>query len=399
MSLLLKIVAAIAWLLALAGAYNVGAHTDRGGSTWDGLHSLQEAIRARDPIRRSFEVSRSLRGLDARHLPEAIRTVEDAHFWFDQQEYYLLMYAWVRIEPVSAIDWAFDRPRPLAHRAQIALVDALGFYDQPRAGSVLRSLGVSGEAEILHEHMVTGWARSDARASLTEYIENMQQGTARQRAIKVFIHEILKGGPDALIAWTESIPIDAARQFKRATFQKSVNLMAGVEPRRAADLLEEHLGEPYANKSHRVLTLSWLKSDPAAAMDWLATLEGERALPEVVKKSFASWVEIDPVPAEAWALGAPPTSTLDPARRVLVRKYFNQEPARAMDWAHRIDDRMTRLRVQASAGRAWWRADPDAFLAWLPDSGLDTQVRDLILNTAHNAAAPTESPGVDRRQP
>ena len=52
-----------------------------------------------------------------------------------------------------------------------------------------------------------------------------------------------------------------------------------------------------------------------------------------------------------------------------------------MEWAHLLHDPTVRTRVQTSAGRSWYRKDPDAFTAWLPDSGLEKQVRDLILNT------------------
>jgi hypothetical protein len=395
MSLLIKAIVAIAWLLALASAYGVGARSDWAGSTPGELDSLREAVQARDPVRRSFDISRSLHQLDARQLPGAARIAEEAGFWFVDQEHSLLMYAWVPIDPESAIEWAWAQPRPLDRRAKIALVDALGFFDQPRAGALLRSLGLSREAELLHEHMVRGWARSGATESLTDYIEALQQGKPRQRAVRALVDGILREGPDALIAWAESIPVDAERQFKRVTFKKSVHALAGTEPQRAAQWLEGHFGEPYAAGSTKVLMLRWPDSDPAAAMDWVATLDVEHASPDLVKKSFSSWLEIDAAAAENWALGAPPTITLDPVRRVLVRKYFDKNPAKAMAWAHRIQNRVTRLRVQASAGRAWWRSDPDAFLAWLPDSGLDAQVRDLILNTAQKEAAPAESLGAD----
>ena len=52
-----------------------------------------------------------------------------------------------------------------------------------------------------------------------------------------------------------------------------------------------------------------------------------------------------------------------------------------MEWAHLVHDPVVRRRVQTAAGRAWFRKDPDAFMAWLPESGLESQVRDLILNT------------------
>ncbi len=48
---------------------------------------------------------------------------------------------------------------------------------------------------------------------------------------------------------------------------------------------------------------------------------------------------------------------------------------------HLVHDPVVRTRVQTLAGRAWFRRDHDAFMAWLPESGLENQVRDLIQNT------------------
>jgi hypothetical protein len=72
---------------------------------------------------------------------------------------------------------------------------------------------------------------------------------------------------------------------------------------------------------------------------------------------------------------------VDPLIRVVIRRDFDRRPALAMEWAHLLHDPGVRERVKISAGGAWHRKDPDAFLAWLPDSGLEDPVRDLILNT------------------
>jgi hypothetical protein len=209
----------------------------------------------------------------------------------------------------------------------------------------------------------------------------------------VLINEILKAGSDALIQWAEEIPVAAEQQFKRMTFQKAANAIAGDQPAKAAMWIDGHLGQSYAAGAPKAVALRWVERDPAAAMDWLVGLPEASEGGTLVKGTFKSWVDADIASAEEWALGAAPAAGVDPAVRVLVRAYFDPNPAKAMGWTHRIHTRQVRLRVQASAGRAWLRADRDAFMAWLPDSGLDDQVRDLILNTARKK--PVE-PGVPK---
>lgn len=382
MTLNVKVLAALLWSLALMGAYGLGARHVASDPGRASVRSFERAMAERDPVRRSFEISRSLRDIDAAGITDVVRAVESAGFWFDPQEHQLLMAAWVQIDQTSPVDWAFARPGTLTWRARIAVVDALGFADPPRARWLISSLDLSDDTELLHLHMIQGWARSEHKDSLTRYIVNLPQGIPRQQATKALISEILKGGADELIAWVDAIPVDAERQFKRAAFQKAANAIARVAPTRAALWLDEHLGNRYAVGAPKVVAIRWLERDPPAAMDWLVTITEKTRGADLVKQSFSSWTKIDSEAAEQWALAASPAPGVDPAVRVLVRRYFDTRPAEAMEWAHRIHDPTTRTRVLASAGRSWLRADPEAFMTWLPESGLESQIRDLILNTA-----------------
>ena len=103
------------------------------------------------------------------------------------------------------------------------------------------------------------------------------------------------------------------------------------------------------------------------------------------KTLFTRWLADDTKSAEDWVRSAPPSTEVDPLVRVIIRRYFDRHPALAMEWAHLLHDPVVRTRVQTSAGRAWFRKDHDAFMAWLPESGLESQVRDLILNTPTRA--------------
>lgn len=81
-------------------------------------------------------------------------------------------------------------------------------------------------------------------------------------------------------------------------------------------------------------------------------------------------------------MAATPDPAVDPAVRELVRRDFRSDPVSAMDWAYRIDDPVLRSHVQTSAGRSWYEQDPDGFEEWLPVSGLESEIRALILKSS-----------------
>jgi hypothetical protein len=391
---LLRSVAVAVWALALVVAYGLGARVSGGGS--DSGPTLEESLAERNPFHRSFEVSRFLRGLDERNIDDVLHTVETAGFLFHAQEYLLLMTAWVPIDPNSPYQWALAQPGLLERRALNALFDALGFFDAPRARELINSLEWSDKPESLHLHMVQGWARSGHKTDLTDYIEALLNDALRQQSARALVNEILKGGPDDLIAWVDGIPIDAERRLKQIAFQKAVYALSQIAPARAAQWFDAHRGQSYAVRAQKVITLHWLERDPASAMDWIVELPGSDGRSELVKRSFASWVKIDAEAAQKWALDASPAPGVDPAVRILVRRFFRRHPAEAMDWAFKIHARKTRLRVLVTTGRGWLSKDRDAFMAWLPESGLETQVRELILKTPRKGAA---GPGEDMDGP
>jgi hypothetical protein len=378
----MKLLGAILWLLLLVGAYGLGAEAPARTETVSTAGtSFEAALDHRDPLSRSFGISRFLRDLDAQGIGDVVEAVEAAGYWFDQQEHRLLMAAWVPIDPDEAVVWAFSRPGILQGRATETALEALGYSDPPRALHVLQSVEDRDEADFLHLNMVQGWARSDHRDELVEYLASQPRSVYRQRAAAALVNEILKGGPDELIEWVDTIEADPRNAFKRTVFQRAADALSQLDPARAARWLDEHLGRPYAFRSPNLVARHWAEKDPAAAMSWLVSLPKESSEEDRTKSMFAQWLNRDARSAESWVRAEAPSEVVDPLIRVIIRRDFSRRPEVAMEWAHLLHDPVVRTRVQTSAGRSWYRLDRDAFLAWLPDSGLEKQVRDLILNT------------------
>jgi hypothetical protein len=364
-----KLLAATLWLVLLVGAYRLGMEGRSGverAST--GAASFESALDRRDPLSRSFEVSRFLRDLDAQEVDAAREIVEAEGYWFDHQEHRLLMAAWIPIDPVAAVDWAFARPGTLKDRAASAALEALGYHDATRARYYLTSIESPDLMAALHVYMVEGWARSGRRDELVGYLTNLPPSVSRQHATLALANEILKRGPDELIEWVDAIEPDPSTGFKRVAFQKSATALAQLDPVRAARWLDDHLGRPYALRAPTVVARHWAEKDPAAALGWLVSLPEESKEADGTKTMFTRWLGDDTESAEAWVRSVVPSRAMDPLVRMIIRRHFDRRPSLAMEWAHLIDDPVVRTRVQTLAGRAWLRKDYDAFMEWLPGS-------------------------------
>lgn len=366
-------IAAVVWLAALAVAYAVGSSTTSGSEVTE----LEQALAHRSPLERSLGLSGFLFGLNPDNIEATLERVEGQAYRFDPRDHQLLMDAWVRFDSPAAVDWALARPAPLKQRASIAAIRALGFHNPAAARSLLETAEPESMDPMFYA-MVDGWARSEYVDDLTSYLSRLRSGVNRQRATSALVTIILSDGVDELIAWVDHVPTDAG--FKRLAFQQAADVIALIDPPRAAEWVDRHLDEPYARQAPAVVSQHWFLRDPAAAMNWLITLPEESGQRERVERAFRRWFNAEPQEARAWLIASTPDSAVDPAVRELVRQEFGSDPGSAMDWAHRIDDPAQRLHVQTSAGRSWYQQDPDSFMEWLPESGLESQVRALILN-------------------
>ncbi len=269
----MKLLGGILWLLLLLGAYALGAgFPARTEPAVASTTSFEAALDHTNPLLRSFGISRSLRAMDAEGVDDVVAAVEAAGFWFDRQEYRLFMAAWVPIDPDEAVIWAFSRPGMLQDRASEAVLEALGYFNPSRALHVLQSIEDRDRADSLHILMAQGWARSDFRDGLAEHLVGQPASLYRQRATAALTNEILKDGPEALIAWVDTIEADPGNAFKRTAFQRAVNALAEIDPVRAARWVDEHLGRPYAKRAPNTVARRWAEEDPAAAMSWLVSL-------------------------------------------------------------------------------------------------------------------------------
>lgn len=392
----MRALASALWVLALAGAFALGRSEsavlrDDAAS----VESLHAALGRASPIDRSFELGRALSQLSPGNVEEVTREVEAQPARWSEQDYRVLMAAWTRFDDVGAVDWALSRRGSARLAASAAVAETLAFRDPLGARSFVDSIEDPKLADELHDRMILGWARSNSKDDLSDHIAAMLPGIRRQKAAAILALEIMKDGPDALIQWAEATGEDAPESYKAIVFEMAANALALADPALASRWIQNHRGRSYAVRATDVIAQRWAEQDPRAALDWARTLPAGESRNLTVAAAFVGWLEREPKAAEAWVLSASPAVAVDPAVRVLVRRDYLDRPASALDWAHRIGDPGLRQRVLAAVGRSWFARDPDALKAWLPESGLEQQIQDVILHSRrrHAAAADAE---VDR---
>ena len=383
------------WILTIAASFVLARLTAPGREIADlrSVDSFRAALADRDTLNRSYRLSVFLQDFGPDDVPAVIEILEARSIGVSQEEVRLLMLAWSRFDAPGAFAWASDFPTPWRKLLMSQAMYAWGFRDGRAA---LRTLEGVEDPELLarlRPAMVEGWLRSDDREGVGEYIASIPEPRRRGRLIFVLAAETMRDGVEAVIRWAEAVPEDAPNDFKQGAFYHASSVVARKDPRRAAEWFELHRTQPYSEGSAAGIALKWVRfHDPPGLFDWLRSLpadgvrDGERGT--AIADGFRIWLQNVPAEAETWLRAALPDPELDPAIAELVLHLYKSSPGSAVEWALRIQGEKLRRGRTIAAGRAWWRAEPEAVTAWLAESDLSEEVRQQIVRRRPVARAP-----------
>jgi hypothetical protein len=219
------------------------------------------------------------------------------------------------------------------------------------------------------DSVLRGWDESVHDGAL-EFAESLGPGPERQWALYVVTRRrVLRDGPEAVIAWVESLPDDDAT-FKLNAFRRVGGAAAEVDPQRATDFAERHLDGPYGNGLARRVGMRWVEREPKATMGWLSGLPAGERRDDGVRETYRRWLGIDRVSARQWIRSVEHERWLDPAVSVYARGLGQRDPDEAVRVAGRIHDPALRQRALGVIARQWLIRDEAAANAWLDRSDL-----------------------------
>jgi len=258
-----------------------------------------------------------------------------------------IMREWGRNDPMAAILATQSAPHPTARRRWI--------------GSILR-----------------GWEESVHGGGLS-YVESLGHGEDRQWGLSVMARRMtLRDGPEATIAWAESLPADDAA-FKLNAFRRVAGAAAAVDPSAATAFAERHLEGPYSKGIPRRVGMAWIDHDPEGALRWLSTLPDNENRTDGVLETFRHWLRHDRTAARGWIDSVELEPWMDGALSIHAKGLCKDNPVKAVQVAGKISDPSFRKDTLGVVAREWVIRDEEAGLAWLDQSGLPEEFIARIL--------------------
>ena len=324
-----------------------------------------------------FERIAELATLFDRLGPESLEEVKAAYdsVFLDLGDTELVLFGawWAGFDPNSAMAWTSYH---WTTRRSVPVLQGVmrewGGTDPVSALTAVLGAPSPSEGRRWADNILRGWDESVHDGAL-EYVERLGRGEDRQWGLYVVTRrKVLRDGPEAALAWAESLPDDDP-VLKLNAFRRVAAAAAAVDPAQAAAFAERHLDGPYAKGILRRVGMRWLEHDPEAALLWLSSLPESPNRIDGVIETFRTWRRLDKAASANWIQGREPEPWLDGALSIYAKGLVKTDPREALRLAGQIHDTDLRNATVAVAAREWLVRDEVAGNAWLDQSSLSPE--------------------------
>ncbi len=333
-----------------------------------------------DPILRMERLAALLGHLDSSSLEQVREAYASILFELGDLEIILFAEWWARFDPESAFKWTRSRWEANVPSVTASVVRAWARIDP---GAAYRAAGLRDTQDRPFSPYVVavirGWAES-GKPGLDEFIASLP-ANHESRATTVFLRrKIRRDGPVPTIAWAEAAPTE----LKLKIYQRTASALAEVDPQTATAFAEKHMNGDFGKWLPRRVATRWAKSDPEAALAWLATLNPGTNRDDAVTEAYRRWLGRNPGEAREWMLENVKVSDkrwLEPAMSLYAHEISFDAPKEAAEWAKKmVHDPELKIGAIANPVRSWVLQDEAAARAWVAtESGLSEKFQKKVL--------------------
>jgi len=295
----------------------------------------------------------------------------------------LLVRFWATHQPEDATRWAVEQS-PSAYRVASAFA-SLGLWAEadPQAALVAARLWAQRPdvREAIQIALVLGWFAAGDPPELEQFIHGLGVGFPQQRAPFNHVRAMAgKHGAEAVMRWAESVSEDDA-PYKLGVYRQVGNALGMFDLEAARRWCEAHGDGPYGKDLRTLVAGHWLRSDAAAALEWLSTAAEGGETDRAVRNTFAQWVQLDREAALDWMAAqtiGTPEPWLRPTYPVYAQFLAHDSPADAIQWAELTEDDNDRKVALNLVAHLWFQVDEAAAEAWLLQSPLSEEDREKV---------------------
>ena len=326
---------------------------------------------------------------------------------------------WVVADPEAALAWASSLPAGKQRVDTMQVLAAVWAEKDPEAAiRHAETMGTGEEKKRFLESIVTSWppdrigeafdfaagiANAMDRDSLSiaaleswsridpakaqARVNDLPEGSFRQRAIKALAMQMAAGDPKAAIAFARENLQDG--KSRKDAIAAAIDGLAQRSPQEAVSLISGLSSGQ--ERTDAILAACRTLSDiePSAATGLLELLpDGQAKTAAAMNLAFGMAAQ-DPEAAKAWAQRLPEGRTRTDALLIVTDSLMEVDPAAAARWASSLADADGRARIEERIASQWAQRDPEAAVAWLGRIS-DPEVKSRALASAVEALAYTD---------
>lgn len=285
-------------------------------------------------------------------------------------EYSLLLSAWAKADPLSALQYAKDNTNN-----SYASNTILATWASLDPDAALRWAEANHEGDSANPYLagiIRGIAGSNP-ARATELLESMPFGEQRGEALAGMMQHILKQGPDAARSWINEIPDE---RLRNGAVMRMSDALADIDPKGTAEWLLQTPGEASDRRLDNVYE-TWAKKDQAGALASIAALPAGDQRTNAFSGIISSAASTDPQQALA-LMARYPNDVNDGVVRDFVWNSFNNDPATAASQIARIANEGERNQTYRRVLDRWIETDVAKAQTWLQSNQLPQGVAEQV---------------------
>jgi len=281
-------------------------------------------------------------------------------------EYSMLLSAWAKADPLSALDYAKENTQ-----GGFASSTILATWANLDADAALRWAEANHDGKGPNPYLagvIRGIAETDT-ALATDLLKGMPFSEQRGEALAGMMQHVLKQGPEASRNWITAIEDE---QLREGAVIRMSTAMADVDPQGTAEWLVKNPSQASDRRLDDVYE-RWAGKDQDAALASINGLPAGNQRTNALSGVVSVTAGKDPQGALA-IMDRYQGDVNDGVVRDYVRNAFDKDPVLAMGAIARIGNEGDRNRTYERALEGWLRNDPPKAEAWMSGNAVPPNV-------------------------
>ncbi|MBK1829552.1 hypothetical protein JIN77_02345 [Verrucomicrobiaceae bacterium R5-34] len=289
-------------------------------------------------------------------------------------EYEMLLHAWAKSDPLSALAYAEENTGSRFARQTILSSWAA---DNPTGALQWAESHYDGDgANPWLVGVIRGVVKTDP-AQATEIMGTLPYSRERGDALATIIPHIAELGQEQAQQWLNTLDDERLRNGATARLAES---LAEKDPEATASWVMSLSDEEQRQRAIGEVADTWADNDVASAVAWTETLSGAdkvRAASELI----GEYTQESPEEASQWLDSMAGTDGYDSVARSFIWSSARSNPELALSKVSTLNNAENQPRYYSRVLNEWHRRDADAAAAWMDSNNVSEAIRNNATRT------------------